>query len=110
MGLDMIGGRAEYRRIVQEGLKGGHREEYYRVEEQRFFGGEEFGEKLKRKAEEEEIEGPKKELRVVFRRATRGVGEEPEVLGGADRSWEVCRARALVGYVLLRRLGYKCTL
>ena len=27
--------------------------------------------------------------------------------GGAGRGWEVSRARALVGYVLIRRLGYK---
>ena len=35
------------------------------------------------------------------------MGVEPEVLGGADRGWEVWRARALVGYVLIRRLGYR---
>ena len=35
--LEMIGGRAGYRRFVQEGLKEGHRAEYYRVEDQRFW-------------------------------------------------------------------------
>ena len=29
------------------------------------------------------------------------------MLGGADRGWEISGARALVGYVLIRRLGYK---
>ena len=105
--LDMIGGRAGYRRFVQEGLEEGHREEYYRVEDQRFLGAEGFGEKLRRKAKEEEILRPKKQLTVVFHSAARGVGVGPEVLGGADRGWEVSRARALVGYVLIRRLGYK---
>ena len=35
------------------------------------------------------------------------VGVEPEALGGADRAWEVSKSRALVGYVLIRRLGYR---
>jgi REP-associated tyrosine transposase len=107
MVLEMLGGRGGYRRFVRDGLREGHREEYYRVEDQRFLGGEGFGEKLKRKAEEEEIAGPKKPLGVVFRNVARGVKVAPEVLGGADRSWEVSRARALVGYALIRRLGYK---
>ena len=102
-----MGGRAGYRRFVQEGLKDGHREEYYRVEDQRFLGAGGVGEKLKRKANEEEILRPKKPLSAVFPRAARAVGVEPEVLGGADRGWEVSRVRALVGYVLIRRLGYK---
>jgi putative transposase len=105
--LDMLGGQAGYKRFVRDGLKEGHREEYYRVEDQRFLGGEGFGEKLKRKAEEEETAEPKKPLRRVFRSAAREVKVEPEVLAGADRGWEVSRARALVGYVLIRRLGYK---
>jgi hypothetical protein len=31
---------------------------------------------------------------------------EPLVLSGPDRGWAVSRNRALVGYVLIRRLGY----
>jgi hypothetical protein len=83
--LDMRGGPARYRRFVRDGLKEGHRDEYYWVEDQRFLGGEGFGEKLKRKAEGEDIAGPKKPLRVAFRGAGRGVKVAPEVLeaGGA---------------------------
>lgn len=105
--LDMVGGRAGYRRFVLDGLKDGHREDYYRVEDQRFLGAEGFSQKLKRRADEEEIPRPKKPLSVVFRSAARGVSVEPEVLGGADRGWKVSHSRALVGYVLIRRLGYK---
>jgi hypothetical protein len=43
----------------------------------------------------------------AFRSAARGVELEPRVLSGADRGWETSRCRALVGYVLIRRLGYK---
>jgi hypothetical protein len=45
--LDMLGGRAAYRRFVQEGLNDGHREDYYNVIDQRFLGEERFVEKLK---------------------------------------------------------------
>ena len=44
---------------------------------------------------------------VAFRSAARALEVEPVVLSGADRSWEVSRHRALIGYVLIRRLGYK---
>jgi len=105
--LDRLGGRTGYRRFVLQGLKDGHREDYYEVEDQRFLGAEEFAQKLKRKVNEEEIPGRKKQLSVVFRSAARAVEVEPRVLEGADRGWEVSQSRALVGYVLIRRLGYK---
>ena len=71
------------------------------------MGAEEFAEKLKRKANEEEIPRRKKQLSAAFCRAARAVEVEPDVLGRADRGWEVSQARAMVGYVLIRRLGYK---
>ena len=40
----------------------------------------------------------------------RAVGVEPNVLGGADRAWEVSKSRALVGYLLIRRLGYRLSI
>lgn len=46
-------------------------------------------------------------MSAAFRSAARGVELEPRVLSGADRGWETSRCRALVGYVLIRRLGYK---
>jgi hypothetical protein len=103
----MVGRWAGYRRFVHEGLKDGHREDYYQVEDQRFLGAEKFAEKLKRKANEEEIPLPKKELSAAFHRAARAVEVEPNVLEGADRGWEVSQLRAMVGYVLIRRLSYK---
>jgi hypothetical protein len=53
--LDMLGRRAGYRRFVLDGLKEGHREDYYQVEDQRFLGAEEFSHKVKIKVHEEEI-------------------------------------------------------
>ena len=105
--LDMLGGRAAYRRFVQEGLRDGHREEYYDVIDQRFLGEEHFVEKLKVRAEEEpETRRPKRPVSAAFRIAARELEVDPSVLSGSDRGWAVSRRRALVGYVLIRRLGY----
>ncbi len=106
--LEMLGERAGYRRFLQDGIAEGHREEYYQVADQMFLGDEEFTEKLKIKGDkEQERSAPKKPLSAAFRRAARAVKLEPEVLLGADRGWKTSRSRALVGYVLIRRLGYK---
>jgi chromosomal replication initiation ATPase DnaA len=43
----------------------------------------------------------------AFRDAARALEVEPAVLTGADRSWQMSRCRAVVAYVLIRRLGYK---
>lgn len=44
--LEMLGGRGAYRRFVDQEAGEGHREECYRVEDQRFLGSTEFGERL----------------------------------------------------------------
>jgi len=106
--LDMLGGPRSYRRFIQEGLPEGHRQEYYDVKDQRFLEEERFVEELKGQADEEpETPRPKKTAVVAFRSAARALDVDPVVLSGPDRSWEVSRHRALIGYVLIRRLGYK---
>lgn len=105
--LDMLGGRAGYRKFVHEGLRDGHREAYYEVIDQRFLGEERFVEKLKAQAEEPEAPTPRGPVSAAFRSAARAVEVEPSVLSGSDRGWAVSQNRALVGYVLIRRLGYK---
>jgi len=105
--LDMLGGRRGYRKFIQEGLGEGHREEYYEVLDQRFLGDEDFAEKLKLNADEEQMPRPKKPLGAAFRNAARALEVEPRVLSGADRGWETSRQRALAGYVLIRLFGYK---
>jgi len=104
--LGVLGGPRGYRELMREGEQEGHRDDYYAVEDQRFLGAKGFGEKLKKKYEEQQPSKPRQALSVAYRNLARGVGVEPEVLGGADRGWEVSKARAMVGYVLMRRLGY----
>ena len=78
--LDLLGGRAGYRRFVLEGLKEGHREDYYQVEDQRFLGAEEFAQKLKLKVNEQEMPRRKKQLSVVFRRPRERLRWSPRCL------------------------------
>jgi len=84
-----------------------YREEYYQVEDQRFLGAKGVWRSAQAQGQGGRDPEDQKQLTVVFGSAACGVGVEPEVLGGADRGWEVSRARALVGYVLIRRLGYR---
>jgi chromosomal replication initiation ATPase DnaA len=65
-------------------------------------------EELKVQADEEpETPRPKRPLSAVFRSIAQAVEVDPSVLSGSDRGWAVSRLRALVGYVLIRRMGYK---
>ena len=50
--LGLMGGKARYRAFIRDSMKQGHKEEYYEVEDQRFLGGEGFGEKLQDQQEE----------------------------------------------------------
>ena len=104
----MIGGKAAYRNFVQEGLGEGHKEKYYEVEDQRFLGGEGFGETLRREAEGKVVRPNKQRLIVVVVTELAGVLEvTPEVLRAGNRGWAVSRQRTLVAYVLARRGGFK---
>jgi putative transposase len=105
--LEMRRGRARYRRFVREGLKDGHRADYYDVIDQRFLGEERFVEKLKVQADEEVVPPRPKKIERRLSHCCTCRHLEPEVLSGADRSWRASRYRALAGYVLIRRLGYK---
>ena len=106
--LNMLGGSRGYRKFVQDGIKGGHRDEYYAVADQRFLGDQDFTEAMW--AEEDEPP-PRPEgkggIDAAARRLAKHLGVEVAVLRGADRSWAVSKARKQAGYVLVRRAGYR---
>jgi hypothetical protein len=63
----MLGGRQSYRRFIQEGLRDGHREEYYAVKDQRFLEKSGLIEKLKARVDEEpETVRSKKAAMIAF--------------------------------------------
>ena len=103
--LGLMGGKARYRSFVSGGMKDGHKEEYYEVEDQRFLGAEGFGAALQ---DEQEAPKPKKPgaLEKVVQELGKQTGIEVKVLKSADRSWAVSKTRTLIAYVLVRRQGY----
>ncbi len=103
--LGVLGGKARYRSFVRDGMKEGHKEEYYDVEDQRFLGAEGFGETLQ---DEHEEPGPKKRraLQNVVPELGNELGFDAQTLKSADRSWAVSKARTMIAYVLVRRQGY----
>ena len=105
--LRMIGGKAAYRRFVQEGLGEGHREQYYEVEDQRFLGEEEFGDTLRREVEGEAVR-PKKKRSIsgLVAELARVLKVTPEILRAPNRGWTVSRQRTLIAYVVVRRGGF----
>ena len=104
--LKVIGGISGYRKFVQEGLREGHKEEYYEVEDQRFLGKGEFGEGLRREYEQEERAKRKRSLSQVIAEMAKALKVRPEVLRVQGRGRGASRQRTLMAYVLVRRGGY----
>jgi len=103
--LKMIGGTSGYRKFINDGQDGGHREEYYEIADQRFLGDEEFGEELTRTYEDEE---PKKRrgLSVVVKELAAVLKLDIEQLRAPSRGWKLSQQRTMIGYILVRRAGY----
>ena len=106
--LKLFGGVKAYRGFVLEGLAGDHREEYYQVEDQRFLGSEEFGEKVRAELEEKSGRRVKKpSLGKAIEGLARQWKVSPEALRRPDRSREISRLRTLMAYVLVRHGGFR---
>jgi len=105
--LKMLGGSRGYGQFVREGLKEGHREEYYELRGQRFLGEEEFGERLKRDYGGEPTPERKPGIEVVAERLALGLKVHGEELRAPNRGRAASHKRTLVAYVLVRRAGYK---
>ena len=103
--LGLMGGKARYRASIADGMREGHKEEYYDVEDQRFLGGEGFGEKLQDQ-QEEPRGGKRRPLDKIIVKLGDAVRIEVSALKSAERSWAVSKARTMVAYVLVRRQGY----
>ena len=106
--LSMLGGKQAYRRFVRDGLSEGHKEEYYAVEDRRFFGAEGFGERLLKK--EPDLSGKtltRRPIETAARELAKLLKIEVRSLRSPDRGWPISKARTITAYVLVRRLGYR---
>lgn len=105
--LNMLGGKKAYQKFIIEGLEEGHNQEYYEVEDQRFLGPKGFAEELTKPLAEKDVPQERKPLGRMLGVFAKKLGVDAEALREADRSWRMSRARAVVGYVLVSRLGYR---
>ena len=104
--LKMLGGKKGYERFVLEGIGENHNEEYYAVADQRFLGGEGFGEEIGRDGEEHDERKTKKPIETAFKEVARRVQTTPELLRGKDRRWDISTKRAEAVALLVRDYGY----
>jgi len=105
--LELLGGERAYRQFVHDGLRDGHKEEYYAVEDQRFLGAKGFAKKM---VEREPEQGPKATRRKSIEALAQSLARELNVgifeLRGPSRSWVLSKARTMIAFILARRLGY----
>ncbi len=104
--LKLLGGKKGYERFVLEGIGEEHNEAYYAVEDQRFLGGEGFGEEISRDGEALVAPKRKKAIETVFKEVARRVAAAPELLRSKDRRWEISAQRAEAAALLVREYGY----
>lgn len=104
--LRILGGKAAYRKFVLDGMGEGHKEEYYAADDQTFLGADGFGEKV-----QDALGRAPKAAQQPVAAATRALAKElklqVEVLRSRDRCWAVSRARTIIAYTLIRRMGYR---
>lgn len=106
--LSMLGGKQAYRRFVLDGLREGHKDEYYAVEDQRFLGEEGFAERLLKKEERQAGKPSKRRsMELVAKELAKRLDMDIQTLRSGDRSWAVSRARTMAAYVLVHRVGYR---
>jgi len=103
--LALMGGKARYRAFIADGMKEGHKEEYYDVDDQRFLGTEGFGETLQTKHEERRTK-KRRPVDKIVEELCDAVEIDATELRSANRSWAVSRARTMIAYVLVRPQGY----
>lgn len=89
-----------YRNFVLEGLGEGHREEYYKVKEQRYLGDAEFIERVEREGELDEAPTPVRiTVAEVVEEVCRQWKKELGDIMGKWRGREASRLRALAAYI-----------
>jgi hypothetical protein len=96
--------RKEYRKFVLEGIKEGHRTEYYEAAGGRILGDGKFVEEVKTKSGEKERPKLKIKPQEFVKQACEALGKQPQEVMGAAKNRERVRIRQILSYV-----GRTCT-
>jgi chromosomal replication initiation ATPase DnaA len=92
-------GRNQYRKFVLEGIKEGHRSEYYEVVEGRILGDKRFVESVKIRSHEEERPKLKTQPRQFVEAVCEALGRKPQDVIGAAKNRERVRIRQILSYI-----------
>ena len=104
--LDMLGGQTAYRRFVVAGIDAGHDERYYQTEDQQFLGARPAAQPAGQAAQPAGVL-PRKPVDMLVKELSRQIPLDASTLRSPDRSQSVSTARAVLSFVLVRRLGYR---
>ena len=100
--LGLLGGKKAYERFVLDGMSEDHNQAYYTVEDQRFLGGDGFGEEISQMVGEKEQRRRKKPIEADLKEIARKLSTTVELLRGRDRRWEISGKRAKAVAILVR--------
>ena len=92
-------GRNQYRKFVLEGIKEGHRAEYYEVAEARILGDGKFVEEVKTKLGEKERPKLTIKPQAFVEQVCKALGKKPQEVIGAAKNRERVRIRQILSYV-----------
>jgi putative transposase len=104
--LKLLGGQAAYRRFVLAGIAAGHDERYYQTEDQQFLGARPAAQRAGQAAQPAGVLA-RKPLDMAVEELARQIHLDPSTLRSPDRSQPVSTGRAVLSFVLVRRLGYR---
>jgi putative transposase len=107
--LGMLGGPATYRRFVRGGIGNGSVARYYQVEDQQFLGAPGFAQRIRQQTAQSHDTVCRKPLADALEELSEKLGLDVATLRTSDRSHPVATTRAIVGFVLVRRLGFRLT-
>jgi hypothetical protein len=92
-------GRNQYRKFVLEGIKEGHRAEYYEAAEGRILGDGKFVEEIKTKSGEKEKPKLTIKPQAFVEQVCKALGKKPQEVIGAAKNRERVRTRQILSYV-----------
>jgi REP-associated tyrosine transposase len=107
--LNLLGGSAAYARFVSDGLAEGHRPDFYPVERQPVLGSPAFATDLAERVGQAVAARPRQPLERAVAQLAARLRIDPADIPGPDRGRALAASRALLAFVLVRRLAYRLT-
>lgn len=105
--LRLLGGPAAYARFTEDGVDQGHEPGFYATTAQQVLGSQAFVDAVAVHGGPQADPAPRESVGAALSRLEIALGVAPGVVRRPDRRRHVAIARALLAFVLVRRLGYR---